>query len=117
MNPTLLKVISIALLFLGESVAIYAEVIAARAYGSRLFWPVFWKMFILMTVGGGFLIAGYMLGFKNFQDIWIVTVASITSILIMEPIINYSVFQELPHRGATVGLILGMLGLVATMIL
>ena len=108
-----IKIISIILLFLGESLAIYTEVIAAHAYQNNLFWSIFIKMFLLMTIAGGLLVAGYMLAFKGFKDIWIVSVISITSILFMEPIINYLVFHELPSRGTTIGFILGVLGLIS----
>jgi len=114
MNTVIYKIIGIVLLFLGESVAIYAEVAAARAVGTNAsFWLIFSKMFAVMCVAGSFLVAGYMFGFRGFKDIWIVSVISIASIVIMEPFINYSVFHQLPSMGAAVGLILGILGLVA----
>ncbi|MCX6755164.1 MAG: hypothetical protein NT068_01300 [Candidatus Nomurabacteria bacterium] len=112
----LIKIISVALLFLGESLAIYTEVIAAHSYQNNLFWSIFIKMFILMTIAGGLLVAGYMFAFKGFKDIWIVSVISITSILFMEPIINYLIFHELPSRGTAIGFIFGILGLVSMVI-
>ena len=113
----LLKIVSILLLFFGESLAIYAEVVSAREFQNNLFGQVFLKMFLIMTLAGGFLIAGYMLGFKSFKDIWVVSVISVVSIIFMEPVINYMIFQELPTTGTAVGLTLGILGLLSMMLL
>lgn len=110
-----MKLLAIFLIFVGEALAIYAEMLAARSLSltSRPFLSVFLKMFLVIAIGGGFLVAGYMLGFKSFQNIWIVSAASITSILIIEPVLAYAVFQQLPSRGALVGLIFGLLGFVS----
>lgn len=107
------KIIPLILLFLGESLAIYSEVIAAKYIGT--FASTFWKMSGLMALAGLLLIAGYMLGVKYWQNIWIVGVVSIASIIIMEPIITYSLFHELPSKGALIGLILGVLGLLSAL--
>ena len=112
-----IKILSVVLLFLGESIAIYAEVISANKYQETLFWPIFLKFLLLITIAGGLLLAGYMLGFKGFKDIWVVSVISIVTIIVTEPVINYMVFHELPNRGTTIGLILGMLGLVSMVVL
>ncbi|MBI4173778.1 MAG: hypothetical protein HY519_03610 [Candidatus Aenigmarchaeota archaeon] len=110
------KLLAIALILAGEALAIYAEMLGAKAYAeSSPFLAAFLKMLLVMTVGGGFLIAGYMLGFQAFQNIWIVTAASITSILIIEPILAYTLFQQLPTKGAMVGLALGLAGFLAAL--
>lgn len=116
MSDISIKILSVALLFLGESLAIYAEVIAAHQYQNNLFGSVFLKMFLIITLAGGLLVAGYMLGFKSFKDIWVVTVISIVSIIFVEPIINYLIFQELPNMGTTIGFILGILGLISMIV-
>lgn len=117
MGGLLSKVLVLLLLFAGETLMIYAEMIGARSHSvdSRPFFEVFSKMYLLVLVSGGFLIAGYMFGFSVFRNIWIVSVASITSILIMEPLLAYLIFQQLPTRGALIGLILGALGFAAAM--
>ncbi len=107
----MVKIFPLILLFVGESLAIYAEVIAARNISN--FSNTFWRAAILVTVGGLLLVLGYMLGIKQWQNIWIVGVVSITSIVIMEPIITYGVFQEIPTRGVLIGFILGILGLLS----
>ncbi len=112
------KTLALLLLFLGELFAVYAEMVAARMPA----WQqtpagTYWSIVITMSIGAVFLSVGYYLGYKTFQNIWIVMVISVVSILIVEPALSYIFFQELPNRGATVGLILGTLGLIATITL
>jgi len=107
------KLIPIILLFMGESLAIYSEIIAAKNVST--FAATFWKMVGVMTLAGLLLIAGYMFGIKYLNNIWIVGVVSIASIIIMEPLITYSLFHELPSKGALIGLILGILGLLSAL--
>lgn len=101
----MLKVIAIVLLVIGEALSIYAEMLSIKSNS-------FIKMFVLITVAGGLLIAGYMIGYKAFKNIWIVGAISITSILIVEPALAYLFFQQLPKTGALVGLIMGTIGLI-----
>ena len=49
--------------------------------------------------------------FKAFKNIWIVSVISITSILLIEPVLAYFIFDQLPTKGAAIGLVLGAIGL------
>ena len=116
MDPLLSKILVIFLIFSGETLAIYAEIFAAktRSVSSKPFLQIFLKMFLVIILAGGFLIAGYMLGFSAFKNIWIVSVTSITSILIIEPILAYMIFQQLPTKGAIIGLILGAIGFIIT---
>ena len=92
---------------------------AAKSYApaERPFLSLFLKMFLLICLASGFLVAGYMLGFKAFQNIWIVSVVSITSTLILEPIISYAIFRQLPGTGATIGLILETIGFLTTILM
>ena len=113
MTATYTKILVLILLFLGEALSIYAEMVGARNnnLANQQFWQIFWKMFLIITLAGGLLIAGYMLGFSVFKNIWIISVASITSILIVEPILIWIFFQQVPTKGAVVGFILGAIGL------
>jgi hypothetical protein len=108
------KIFAILLVFLGEALAIYAEIIAARIISntSLSFLQVFLRAFLIIIIGGAFLVIGYMRGIDAFKNIWIVSVISITSILIIEPILNYAIFHQLPTRGAALGFIFGILGFV-----
>lgn len=118
MNNLIFNFIAIVILFSGEALSIYSEMIAAKTHtiSNLQFIEVFLKGFFIIACAGGFLIAGYMIGFKSFKNIWMVSALSITSILIMEPLIGYLIFQQLPTRGALIGLILGATGFVATFV-
>lgn len=107
------KILVLVLLFVGEALAIYAEMVGAKsnAIASQPFLQIFLKMFLLFALAGGFLIAGYMLGFNAFKNIWIVSAVSITSILIVEPILAWTIFHQVPTAGAIGGFVLGAVGL------
>jgi hypothetical protein len=100
MRLTQYKELAIALLVVGEALMIGAEMYAARTNTvmSRPYLQVFLLAFVFIIVGGGFLVAGYMLGFRSFKNIWIVSAASITTILIIEPILAYAFFHQLPTK-------------------
>jgi len=107
------KLIPIFLLLTGESIAIYSEVIAAKNINN--FVQTFWKMFGIMAIAGLFLIGGYMLGMKYLQNIWVVSAISIATIVIVEPLVTYVIFHELPSRGALIGLILATLAILSAL--
>lgn len=115
MHPTAVKILALALLVCGEGIAIYAEMRAAREHAQSL--PETLPLIGLMTVAGCLLIVGYVLGYRAYQNIWIVSVVSITSILVIEPILAYTIFQEIPTRGAVIGLTFGALGFAASLLL
>lgn len=106
------KVIPVIFLFVGETIGIVAEIFSAKS--SNNFLRTFLFGFLLITISAVFLILGYMLGFKYFKNIWIVSAISILSILMVEPILDYTVFNQLPTKGAFIGLILGAIGFAAT---
>ena len=112
------KSLALFLLFFGEFFGIYMEMTAAHLPAWNSVTTIsLWKTSIGMTIAGLALLSGYYIGYKVFQSIWIVTVVSVTSILIIEPILAYLFFHELPNRGSLVGLIFGSLGLLATILL
>jgi hypothetical protein len=113
-----MKAITVLILIAGESLCIYAEMIAANrhALGDHSSLSVFCKSAFLMVVSGALLVGGYMLGYRAFHNIWVVMVASVTPILVLEPIIGYLVFRQLPTIGATVGIALGAAGFVVALI-
>jgi hypothetical protein len=109
------KFLTILIIFCGEALAILAEIIAAKyfAISDAKFATVFFKALPLIILGGILLLCGYMLGLRAFKNIWIVSAVSITSILIIEPIVNYTVTGQTPTKGALIGLIFGVLGFIA----
>lgn len=116
MKTIYLKILTILLLYFGEALSVYSEMIAAKSHSAAThpFMTIFSKAFIMITCAGAFLIAGYMLGYKSYKNIWVVSAMSITSILIMEPLLCYTILKQLPTRGALIGLILGAAGFIAT---
>ena len=109
------KLLPIIIIFAGETLAILSEILGAKTFGlnNSAFLKTFLRVFPIMLLGSVLLVAGYMLGLKNFKNIWVVSAVSITSILIAEPIINYTITHQLPTRGALIGLIFGALGFCA----
>lgn len=90
---------------------IFAEMWGASRFQLGTFWNNFFKMLAIMLPGGVLLVLGYMFGYQAFKNIWVVSVVSITSILIIEPALAYAVFHQVPTKGAVAGLVLGIIGL------
>jgi hypothetical protein len=113
------KFIAPLILFTGEVVSIAAEVYGAKFFGIDMhnFKGVFWRLVVPISIGAWLLLCGYMLSMAAFKNIWVVSVISITSILIAEPIIDYAITGQLPTRGALIGLIFGVLGFIAALFL
>jgi hypothetical protein len=108
MNLSNIKLLAIFLVFLGELFAVYAETFAVKF---SLWSGGFWKMFLIMVLGGFLLVAGYVLGYRAYQNLWIITVISITTLLIAEPLVILVFFKQIPTVGAIIGFILGIIGL------
>ncbi|MFL1480653.1 hypothetical protein [Pseudomonas grimontii] len=103
---------------LGEFCAIYSEVVTAKlAHTGNGSWEGFVLPVVLMCFAGLCLLGAYWLGYVAVGDIWIVTVVSVTSLLLLEPVVVWSLFQEAPGRGALIGFVLGALGMLSTVLL
>jgi len=116
---TIVKIAAVALIFFGEAFSILAQLMASKKIepgfaGQQGF--LIW-MFIAGAVGGVLLVAGYILGYSKFQNIWVVTAISIGSIVIFEPILAMLLFRQIPTFGSGVGLILGVLAIIAAVFL
>jgi len=113
------KILILLLIFAGEGFAIYAEMLGAKSFSisNQPVLRIFLKMLLIFMVGGGFLTAGYIFGYKIFKNIWIVSAVSITSILIIEPILAILFFKQWPTTGAAIGLILGAIGFIFALVL
>jgi hypothetical protein len=73
-------------------------------------------MFLLITIAGGFLILGYIIGFNVFKSIWVVSIASIMAILLVEPALAWLLFKQIPTTGSIIGLILSVIGFIVAII-
>jgi len=113
----IIKIAAIALLFAGETLTIIAELIASKhieeiragQYGMLL------AMLALGIVGVCMLILSYVFGYSSLKNIWIVTAISIGSIIIVEPILAWLLFHQVPTLGSTIGLVLGILGILSAL--
>ena len=112
MNTSTLKILAVLSVFFGELLAVYAETFGVR---SKLFSAEFWRIFIIMAIGGFFLILGYIVGYKAYQNLWIVAVVSITTLLIVEPLVILIFFNQTPSIGALIGFVLGVIGLIVAL--
>ena len=109
---------SMVLMAFGEILTIYSEVYASKLSGRVIENPeLFIKPILLICIAGISLIFAYWLGYQGTGNIWVVTVASLTLLLILEPIVIYAMLKELPGPGALIGFILGAIGLLATLVL
>lgn len=109
----LLKISAILLVFFGELFAVSAETFGTR---HEMFSSGFWKMIILMTISGILLVLGYFYGYKAYQNLWTITVISLTTLLIAEPFIIFVFFHQTPTIGALIGFILGIIGLICALV-
>ena len=112
---TRLQVGVLLLLIIGETLSIYAEMLGARNFGTSSTLHLFLKMLVMFTLAGGLLIGGYMLGFSAFKNIWVVSAISVGSLLIVEPLLAYTLFGQLPTRGALIGFLLGIAGILSAL--
>lgn len=99
-----MKLFSIIMLCIGESLCIYSEMLVAKK-------PDWLLTFFLITLAGIPLLLGYHYGYLAFKSMWPVMVASITTILIVEPLLVLIMFKELPTWGTSAGFVLGTVGL------
>jgi phosphatidylglycerophosphate synthase len=111
-------VLALMLMIFGEILTIYSEVYAAKLPGKLLESPgMFLKPMVFISIAGISLVFAYWLGYQATGNIWVVTVASLTLLLILEPIVIYAMLREIPQRGAIIGFILGAAGLISTVAL
>jgi hypothetical protein len=105
------------LLIVGEGINIYAEMLSARLPGTAALLE-YRNLFLfgMVIIGCSFLLFGYTIGFQASKNIWVVTVSSVVAILLIEPLLAYAFFGQLPQKGALVGVILGAIGFLATLI-
>ncbi|WP_407120939.1 hypothetical protein [Bradyrhizobium sp. STM 3561] len=114
----MLKIAAMAAIFLGEALSICAELIASRQFGKTggdL--TILWPMFLLVCLGGILLVFGYALGYMHLQNIWIIVAISVGAILIVEPMLTFLLFRDVPTAGSLIGLVLGGFGVLAAIFL
>ncbi len=110
-------ILSFLLLIVGEGINVWAEMLSAKLPGvNSLFEFKNIGLFLMVIAGCSFLLFGYSVGYTASKNIWTVTVASVVAILVTEPFLAYFFFNQLPEKGALLGLVLGILGFIATIV-
>ena len=104
-------------LFFGEFFIIGAEMWAAKRFGSAQHpLHIFLLAFGISVAACVLLVYGYTYGYQAFKNIWIVTAISISGILVVEPIVAWLLFKELPTTGASIAFILAVIGIVLSLV-
>ena len=107
-----MKFIVLFLLFLGEFISIALEIILAGKFKSSGNLSEILKVFVylipIFILCLVFLLLGYIYGYRYFRKIWIVTIISWSSIVLVEPILNYIIFKELPSGKVVIASVLAL---------
>jgi ABC-type amino acid transport system permease subunit len=119
MNYSLALIASIILLSLGEGLSILAEILGAQKAATRHkeIVLIFISMLLVLTLAGMASLFGYIIGIAILSNIWIISIISISSILIIEPVLDYVIFKQLPTKGAAIGFVLGVLGFTSALLI
>lgn len=103
-----MQIIALLVVFFGEFLAITSEIFFSKG-------KYMYAMIFLMFIAGCLLLVGYYLAYKHMNSLWPIYIATITAILILEPIIIYVITGETPGLGARIGFVLGALGCFAAL--
>jgi len=116
-----MRYLALTLLFLGETITIYAEEIGAKLYGSTSSNSTFAHALLESTapliLGALCLIIAYTLGLWYLHNIWIVSAVSFASILLVEPAFDFFYIGQTPTFGAGLGMVFAVLGIASTLFL
>lgn len=113
------KILVFLLIFVGEFLVIYAEIsmseiVSKNTYRDKRYVLLYYIFLIIFA--GCILLIGFMLGIQYYHSIWVVNVISTTLVLIIEPLVAYSIFKSLPSKNTTTGLGFGIVGLCCTLL-
>ena len=113
------KLLVVSLIFLGEAAVIYGQVSGAQiaSISPNYSMSSFALPATMVILGSVLLMAGYMLGILGLKNIWVVSVTSIGSVLVNEPILNYLIFTQLPTLGAAIGFVLAVFGVLSSLLI
>lgn len=111
------KIVGPLMIVLGEILAIYAQVTAASLLSSPSAGDVdLWRKIVCGAFGGVLLVLGYVVSYRGFGSIWTVSAISVCMVLVVEPLMAWGVFREVPWGGSVAGLVLGTAGMIASMV-
>ena len=93
-----------------------SEMWAAKYFDPAKSWSVAAPAFIVSVIAAALLVYGYIFGYQVFKNIWTVTAMSVAGILVVEPLVAWLLFREMPTTGAGIVLILGAIGIITTIV-
>lgn len=103
-----MQIVALLVVFFGEFLAVTAEIFFSKG-------KYMYAMIFMMFIAGCLLLGGYYLANKHMDSLWPIYVASITAILVLEPIIIFIITGESPNLGAKIGFVLGVAGCFAAL--
>ncbi|MBP6889882.1 MAG: hypothetical protein KBC19_04885 [Candidatus Moranbacteria bacterium] len=83
-------------LFFGEVFIIGSEMWAAKNYDASKPWTVLVPTLVVSIIAVMLLVYGYIFGYQAFKNIWVVTALSVAGILVVEPLVAWFLFREIP---------------------
>jgi hypothetical protein len=115
-----MKLLILILIFLGELIGVYLEIaLASKFKVNGSFSDILRFLFLLspiFIICFSILLIGYIYGYRSFNKIWVVTIVSWSSILVVETLLNYFIFYELPRGKTLIGGILAIAAIVISII-
>lgn len=106
MNKLALYAVPLFLMVLGESTMIMAEV-----YSSIHSWKD-WRVILVQIFAAMVLIYGYDVSYKRLNSVWMVSVLSVLTIVVAEPIIVWFMTKEEPSKSTAIAFALACISLV-----
>jgi len=103
-------------LFFGEALVIGVEMWASKFFNPMRPLAVIIPAIAVSIVGVCLLVYSYTFGYQAFKNIWIVTEISIASIFVVEPLVAWLLFREMPTTGAFIALVLGVIGIITSIV-
>ena len=115
-----MKIVVLGLIFIGEAIAIGLEIFFTSKFRSEgSFAEIIKYLMIAAPLAAAcviFITIGYIYGFRYFNKIWVVTIISWSSIIMIEPILNYFLFKELPSGKILISAILAILAIIISIL-
>ena len=111
-----MKFLILFLIFLGEAIGVYLEIDLASkfkvngSFGDILRYVLILSPVLILCLV--LLLFGYIYGYRNFQKIWVVTIISWSSIVVVETFLNYLILHEIPKGRTLIGGILAIPAIV-----
>lgn len=115
-----MKFAVLAAIFGGEFIGVFLEIFLANKFRASGSFPHIFKNLLLLIplfiISFFLLLLGYIYGFRAYQRIWVITIVSWSSIVLVEPVLNYFLFHELPSGNTLLAAILALAAIVVSIL-